>query len=610
MSGAPAFETVAEAYLAALARRGVDHLFANAGTDFAPLIEALARSSSAGFAVPRAIAVPHEVVAVGMAHGYWLVTGRPQAVMVHVDVGVANALIGVMNAARSRVPLLFTSGRTPFTEAGHRGSRDLPIHWGQEMRDQGALVREHVKWEHTLLYGDQVEPVIERALRIAMAAPSGPVYLSLPRETLAAPWSQGGTPAGAGALASPSAEPLSFSSEPHPDPAAVERAAALLATARRPLVISAAYATGGGAPLAAFAERFALPVVEQWSPTNALPTEHPMHAGFDPGELLAEADVVLVLDVPVPWIPSRQRPGPGCAVIQVGPDPHFQDLPFRGHDTTLLIAAAVEPAVAALDAALCRALGMTDGKSPTRPMAAGAASGLGPSGDGGATDALAARRGKTERRLAAARARHRERGGRLDAPPAPSAAKAWISGHLDQAIASELGAGRAWLFHELGCDPSVMRFARADTLFGLSIAGALGWALPAALGAQLAKRDQLVVAAVGDGSYTFANPVACHQMAARLDLPILTVVFDNQGWQAVRAATLAIYPSGHAAAMTEMPLTSLAPSPDYAKVIEASGGHGERVDAASDFPEALRRALDVVRRERRQALVQVRLSFS
>ena len=64
-----------------------------------------------------------------------------------------------------------------------------------------------------------------------------------------------------------------------------------------------------------------MPVVEQWSPTNAIATDHPMHAGFDPGELLADADVVLVLDVPVPWVPSRQRPAPGAAVIQIGPIP-------------------------------------------------------------------------------------------------------------------------------------------------------------------------------------------------------------------------------------------------------------------------------------------------
>jgi acetolactate synthase-1/2/3 large subunit len=459
------------------------------------------------------------------------------------------------------------------------------------MRDQGALVREHVKWEHELVFGDQVEMVVDRALAIATAAPAGPVYLSLPRETLAAPW-HGPSPAATAVQSAPS--------EPRPDAQAIERAARILAGAQRPLVISAAFRTGGGAALAELAERFALPVVEHWSPSNALSTEHPMHAGFDPGELLAEADVVLVLDVPVPWVPSRQRPAPGCAVIQVGPDPNFQNLPLRGHPTTVAIASTVAPAIEALDAALGRAMEDVDGGARE----------AGASGSRAATAADGAagtRRVEISRRIAAARDSNRDRSGPLDAQPAPAATKAWVSRHLDRAIATEMGEGRAWLFHELGCDPSVMRFPRADTLFGLSIAGALGWALPAALGAQLANREQLVVAAVGDGSYTFANPVACHQMAAQLELPVLTVVFDNQGWQAVRMATLAIYPGGHAAKTQEMPLTSLAPSPDYAKVIEACGGHGERVDDPMGFPDALRRALEVVRGERRQALVQVRL---
>ncbi|HVR29900.1 MAG TPA: thiamine pyrophosphate-requiring protein, partial [Thermoanaerobaculia bacterium] len=579
----PAPRTVAEAYLAALARRGVDFLFANAGTDFAPVIEALAGAPSSGLGAPRAIAVPHEVVAVGMAHGYWLATGRPQAVMVHVDVGTANALVGVMNAARAHVPLLFTSGRTPFTESGHQGSRDLPIHWGQEMRDQGALVREHVKWEHELVFGDQVETVVDRALAIATSAPPGPVYLSLPRETLAAAWN------GAPLASTPTQATPAL---PHPDPAAIERAASLLAAARRPLVIAAAFNRDASAGLADFAERFALPVVEHWSPCLALATEHPMHAGFDPGDLLAEADVVLVLDAPVPWIPSRHRLAESCAVIQVGPDPTFADLALRGHRSAVAICSGVSSAIAALGRALAELVERSDMNAPGAPSARSSAA-----------DELACR-------IAAGRARDRARAGDLGLPPAPAAARAWISRHLDEALAADLRAGRAWIFNELGCDPSVMRFPRSGALFGLSIAGALGWALPAALGAQLAAPDQIVLATLGDGSYTFANPVACHQMAATLGLPVLAVVFDNQGWQAVRQATLALYPQGDAADAEEMPLTSLAPSPDYAQVIAASGGYGERVDDPSGFPAALHRALQVVRRERRQALVQVRLPLS
>ena len=100
----------ASGYLALLADRGVDYLFANAGTDFAPIIEAM---SLPGAASPTPITVPHENVAVSMAHGYTMMTGRPQAVMVHVSVGTANALMGLMNASRAQVPMLFTAGRTP-----------------------------------------------------------------------------------------------------------------------------------------------------------------------------------------------------------------------------------------------------------------------------------------------------------------------------------------------------------------------------------------------------------------------------------------------------------------------------------------------------------------
>ena len=180
-------ETVAEAYLALLKARGIDWLFANAGTDFAPIIEALVRGAKAGLAMPEPVVVPHENAAVGMAHGYYLVTGRPQAVMVHVNVGMANALMGLLNAARDNVPIFFTSGRTPHTETGRVGSRDVPIHWGQEMYDQAGMLREYVKWDYELRYGEEVETIVDRALAIAMAEPRGPVYLSLPREALAAP---------------------------------------------------------------------------------------------------------------------------------------------------------------------------------------------------------------------------------------------------------------------------------------------------------------------------------------------------------------------------------------------------------------------------------------
>jgi acetolactate synthase I/II/III large subunit len=182
-----AVDNVAEAYLALLADRGVEYLFANAGTDFAPLVEAFAKAARTGTPVPQPVLATHENLAFSMAHGYAIVTRRVPAVMVHVSVGTANGVCGALNAARDNVPILFTAGRSPLTESGLPGARDVYIHWAQEMFDQAGMLREIVKWDYELRNGEQLETVIDRALSIATTSPGGPVYLSLPREVLAAP---------------------------------------------------------------------------------------------------------------------------------------------------------------------------------------------------------------------------------------------------------------------------------------------------------------------------------------------------------------------------------------------------------------------------------------
>src|SRR5258708_22488744 len=178
-------ESTADAYLELLAARGVEYFFANSGTDFAPLIDAYARRLDQGLPVPRPMTIPHEVPAVGRAQGYALVTGRPKVVMVQVIVGAGNAVGGIINAARSNVPILFSAGRNPLTESGLHGSRNRPIHWAQESFDQAGMIREYVKWDYELRNFTQLETVVDRALAVAQAEPQGPVYLTLPREVLA-----------------------------------------------------------------------------------------------------------------------------------------------------------------------------------------------------------------------------------------------------------------------------------------------------------------------------------------------------------------------------------------------------------------------------------------
>lgn len=559
--------TAAEALLVRLAQRGVGHLLANPGTDFAPLIEGWCRLQAVGVALPEPLAIAHESCAVAMAHGHWLATGRPQAVMLHTNVGLANAVMGLINAAADEVPILAFSGRTPVTERDRLGARDLPIHWGQEMRDQAAMVREVTKWDYELRFPEQAAELVDRALAIASSPPMGPVYLSLPREVLCEPFERELEPA-----------PLQRPAAPaRPAEAAIGEVAGWLLAAERPLLIaqrSGRDAAGLGA-LVRLAEAAAAPVVEHWPVRISFPSEHPLHAGFDPHPLLARADFVLVVDAPVPWIPARARPPAGCRVVALGADPLQARTPVRGFPVDRALAGEPTATLEALaDAVAARRPG-SEARIRARSEALGRVNG--------------------ERRAA-------RRAGARAGSGTPMSAD-WVALCLGEAIGED-----GVIVAELGVDPALLRRTRPGSWLNHALSGGLGWALPAALGVQLADRGRLVVATVGDGSYLFANPLACHQIAAANRLPVLTLVLDNGLWNAVRRSTLAVYPDGHAARANVMPLTSLEPRAELARVAEACGGWGRRVRAGEELPEALAQALRIVREERRQALLQIEVA--
>lgn len=557
---APA-QTVAEAYLHLLAARGVDYLFANAGTDFPPIIEALAQMPARGLKAPQAIAIAHEHVAVSMAHGAYLVTGRPQAVMLHVSVGTANAICALMNAAREHVPVLLTAGRTPLSEQGRAGSRSAPIHWAQEMFDQAGMLRELVKWDYELRDGGQVETVVDRALAVAMSEPRGPIYLSLPREVLAEP---------VPGLAFAQPARIVPNAAPGPDLDAVRDAAAMLAAAKNPLIIAGASGIDPSTVgrLSAFAERFAIPVVEYWSSYLALPTEHPMHLGFESVPHLRDADVVLLLDCDVPWIPAEVSLAPGARVIHLARDPLFSRYPVRGFPCDLGITAPSWASLPALHAALAELLPEAE---------------------------VAERRGRV-------RAAHdAQRKAALAAADGTRMTMEWVSRCVSEAKRPD-----AIVFNEYPLRRAQMSFAEPCSYFDQCSAAGLGFGVAAALGAQLALPDREVIAATGDGSYQFANPLACMQTATALKLPVLTVICNNRAWGAVDRATRAMYPHGAAArGNNRVPLSAQEGQPAYEDVAKACGGHGERVEDPADLPAALQRALAVTRTERRHALLNV-----
>jgi acetolactate synthase-1/2/3 large subunit len=547
--------SVASNYLQALLDRGIEYVFANAGTDTAPIIEALVAAKNAGRKTPQFLTVPHENVAISMAHGYFLATGKPAAVMVHVTVGTANALCGLMNAARDQAPILLTAGRTPSTETGHIGSRNASIHWGQDSFDQGGIVREWVKWDYELRPGQPPEEIVGRALDIAMSEPKGPVYLCMPREVL-------------GDLTDkecPAPRTRALGALPAtPSQAGIKQAAQWLSEAKFPLIISSSSGRepANVARLSRIAENFGIGVAMPGEPGARelnIPTTHPMFLGIHPAEAIAKADAVLVIDCEVPWWPSKVSPLPHAKLIHVAPDPMFNRYPVRGFQMDLAISGSSGQALEMLEQALHLACAANPTAVAERQQQFKAIS------------------SERNRKLQALVQSMKDR-----SPLHP----AWIAQCLNEVIDED-----TIIVNEMGVPMDFLVLKTPRSYLSSSLAGGLGFGLGAAVGAKLGASDKKVILIVGDGSYMFGCPTAAHHVARMYGLPTTTLVMNNARWNAVHRSTLGMYPDGVASKEALMPLVSLGDSPAYEGIMQACGGHGEKVEHPSQLAAALKRCL-------------------
>jgi acetolactate synthase I/II/III large subunit len=565
MDGAnPHQASVAESFLRALKNHGVDYVLANAGTDFAPVIEGLVRLADDPDAAPKFLTVPHENVAVSMAHGYHLVSGKQAAAMVHVTVGTGNTICSLMNAYRDNVPLLLMAGRTPHTQTGHIASRSYPIHWGQENFDQAGMVREYTKWDYELRAGQPVDAIVARALEIANAPPRGPVYLTLPREVLAdIDTVQARQSERAGTLA-----------PPEPSAAHVDTVARWITQADFPLIVTSHLGRDLGAVtlLAELTEHHAIPVVQAGPTCVNLPASHPMNVGQAGGALLDKADLILVIDSEVPWFPREFSPRATTRVAHFGIDPLCVRYPIRSFPTDLAVPGSVRSALTLLRDALQA--------SPPAEAALRARRAV-------ITEFKAAQQSQAEALLA-------------EAAQAQPISYAYV-GKCIRDILPEDGI----VVTELGASADQLALETPGSLIGVGLAGGLGFGLGASLGAKLAAPERTVICTVGDGSYMFGNPTPFHFVARAHALPVLTVVCNNNRWHAVDASTRGVYPDGRAATSDVMPLVELKPSPEFSKVAEASDAYARRIDDPADLPDALEAALAAVERGQ-QALLDVR----
>ncbi|HEV8023030.1 MAG TPA: thiamine pyrophosphate-requiring protein, partial [Candidatus Lustribacter sp.] len=485
--------------------------------------------------------------------------------MCHVSVGSANAICAIMNASRDQIPIIFMSGRTPLFESGKFGSRNGDIHWPQEMFDQGGMMREVVKWDYELRDGLNVEQVVDRAYGIAQAAPSGPIYLMLPREVLA------GKLDGIDVRAEVPAVPA----PPFPSPEHVKTIARRFATAEFPVIVTSASGADPAtvAPLAALCERFGFAHVDRKSRFVNVPTGHPMHLVQPLEELFAETDALLFLETDVPWIPNRGNPRPETFIADAGTDPLFGLIPIRSFPADVSLTTTVAALLPELERELSAA---------------------------GAEQFAAARR----ERIAAARERGRaafaERVA-ADAKRGGPITKLFLSRTLDAVRATS-----DIVVNEYSALFEHMQFDEPGTWFLNPPAAGLGWGLPAAIGVKLAAPERTVIAVLGDGAYIFANPAACHHAMAMHDLPVLMIVYNNARWEAVQGSARGMYGKESALGKRALaPLSSLEPIPDFERYVEASGGIGFRVTERAELESTIRRARNIVQTERKQVLINV-----
>ena len=555
--------STAHHFLQGLVDLGVDYIFANLGTDHVSLIEAMAEWDRDGRKRSEVILCPHEVVAVHMAAGYALATGRAQAVFVHVDAGTANACMAIQNLFRYRVPVLLFAGRAPFTMHGElTGSRDSYVHFVQDPFDIASIVRPYVKWEYSLPSGVVVKEALARAYAFAQSDPPGPVYMMLPRETLAEEWDD---------AAMPAYPPARYGSVRAGgiEPARLGEIADALMAAENPLALTAYL--GRKAEAVAALERLAqlcgIRVAEFNSIDLNISQDSPCFAGFEPSALLDGADLGLLLDSDVPFVPQNAKHAGAIKWIQIDIDPLKADFPMWGFPTDL----RVQGDCGTILRQLCEVIEARADETFRKRVAARIESWKGA-------------REAADKRRADARANKGTSG---------ALSPAFLFGTLNEKLSQDDIVVNEAIRNAPILQAHITR-TRPRSYVGLA-GGGLGFSGGMALGLKLAEGKRRVVQVIGDGGFHFSSPDSVYAVAQQYRIPILTVVLDNGGWQAVKSAVQRVYPKGVAAETDafQARLTSgrQGERRDFAGVAKAFGAHGETVTEPDELAAAIDRCL-------------------
>ncbi|KAK7227843.1 hypothetical protein V2G26_000013 [Clonostachys chloroleuca] len=565
--------TGAANFLEALYDAGTRYCFVNLGSDHPALLEAMAASKSDKTRrIPTIITCPSELVALSAALGYAQVTGIAQCVIVHVDCGTLAMGQSVHNASVGRVPVLMFAGLSPITQEGEMlGSRTEFIHWIQDVPDQAAIVRQYCRYTAEVRVGHNIKQLVNRAIQIATSDPKGPTYLTASREAL-----------------EQTVNVLKIDQErwgatvPCPlQESEIEIIGKSLLGASRPLVITGYLGRNVRAPplLEALCDKLPIEVVETIGSDVCISSNHEAYRGVTVSThpLVPNADVILVLDCDVPWVPTQGTPSKDATIFHLDIDP------LKRHMSLFYINAHRRYNVSC-ELALKQLNGFLDRQNIDTSKLAG--------------------------RFEARRTRYQEWRASLLSLEVPAGDGIVRVPHLISRLRESLPQNTTVVIEAVTNAISVihhLNLTKPGSLLGTG-AGGLGWLGGAALGTKLAKPNDLICAIVGDGTFLFSQMESAFWISKRYGIPFLLIVLNNGGWNAPKVSALLVHKDGLSSRHNRKDLNlSFEPSPDYATIAAAAGNaYGALIETKDQVEPVLKEAIKTVQ-SGKSAVVEVRV---
>jgi len=547
-----------EAIIDIMNANNVEFVFFNPGIDNVPVLETIAKYQASGKKSPRGILCLDEFVAMTAAHGNYMASGRPQVVSVHSELGTLQIGGALHNAQWGRVPLVF------FTEIQGPPQR---VNWRGEPFDQGTMVRNFVKWDHQLTENEDIPAAFQEAFRIATTEPYGPVYLTLPREFL---WNTGKLP-----MKVPNV--TTREEMPPADASILNEAAEILINAENPLIVTgySGRNTDTVQLLVKLAETLACAVMTTDIRVN-FPNTHPLAAHLSPeggfgNPLLTNADVILAIDYDMHYAAPPTTPKPDAKIIHIDIDTTKKGVPLWGRTPDILAKADSSRAIPSLNEIIKQKL------SPYRQA-------------------------KLRERFELLKEQHNKLQSEWRTMAMNHANRKPITAHWLCHCINEVINEDIVIVNQTISPSSIVAHLIERSMPGtlLSCAGGcIGWAPGAALGVKLAVPEKTVVSLMGDGAFIYGCPEASLWSAGFYKAPYLAIIFDNQGYGAIKGLFRERYD------VDNMGADILTP-PDYATIARACNAYGQTVEEPADVLPALKEGLQQVQNGR-PAVIDVRL---